>query len=155
MIRLKELFGIPFILVKLYFNKVMYQRRTGDNKVKKTIPLSVCASDELIATEWIIAVKLWNFKNKRQNQLVVTYGDELIPLNKINKFIYFLIMRTYIHISATPLPYYVWNPWNRRIFSHGITLLGNFHILSNMLSLLIPIDTIKTCLCSFHLRKPE
>ena len=51
MIRLKELFGIPFILVKLYFNKVMYQRRTGDNKVKKTIPLSVCASDELIATE--------------------------------------------------------------------------------------------------------
>ena len=52
-------------------------------------------------------------------------------------------MHTYIHISATPLPYYVWNPWNRRIFAHGATLLGNFHILSNMPSLLILIDAIK------------
>ena len=119
------------------------------------IPPNVFAKNELIAPEWIITAKLWNFKNKRQNQLVVTYGDELIPLNKINKFIYFLIMRTYIHISATPLPYYVWNPWNRRIFSHGITLLGNIHILWNMPSLLILIDTIKTCIRLFHLRKPR
>ena len=119
------------------------------------IPPNVFAKNELIAPEWIITAKLWNFKNKRQNQLVVTYGDELIPLNKINKFIYFLIMRTYIHISATPLPYYVWNPWNRRIFSHGITLLGNIHILWNMPSLLILIDTIKICIRLFHLRKPR
>ena len=33
----------------------------------------------MIATEWTIATKFWNFQNKRQNQLIVTSGDELIP----------------------------------------------------------------------------
>ena len=109
------------------------------------IPPNVFASDDLIATEWI---------DKRQNQLVVTYGDELIPLTKDKNLISLFTLSLCIHISATLLPYYIRNPWNRRIFSHGISVLGNFHILSNMLSLLIPTDTIKTCLCSFHLRKP-
>ena len=33
----------------------------------------------MIATEWTIVTKFWNFQNKRQNQLIVTSGDELIP----------------------------------------------------------------------------
>ena len=74
------MFRIPFIFVKLYFDKVIYQRREGDNKVQKTTPPNVFVSDGLIATEWITAANLWN--NKRQNQLIVKYRDELIPLNK-------------------------------------------------------------------------
>ena len=140
--------------MKLYFNKVICQTRKGDNKVRKTIQ-NEARPKFLPLTPVIIAAKLWNFKNKIQNQLLVTSGEELIPLNKrwkFDKFIYFLIMHTYISNTSTMLRR---NPSYRKIFSNWITILGNFYILSTMPSLLIPVDTTKTCLRSFHLRKPD
>ena len=56
--QIKEFFGIPFTFVKFYFDKAIYQDRKGDNKVQKMIPPNDFISDDLIATEWIIAAKL-------------------------------------------------------------------------------------------------
>ena len=69
------------------------------------MPSNVFASDELITTEWIMAAKLWNFKKKlkRQNQLVVASGDEVIPLNK-NLPSHYAYIITYISNNSTVLP---------------------------------------------------